>query len=276
MYDLGDPVPLTVQIADVDGNPANAGAVTVTVTPPNGVTVTPLVVNPSAGLYQSDYLTTQPGRHTVRWVATGINASAFSDAFEVNAATPSYLVSLADAKRYLNITTSTNDEELRTFIESATQVVEDIVGPVVVRTVTETHTRPGRVIILQQPPIISLISLTSSITGGLGYDASVLDIDPVTGIVRRLDGLPLGSRAWVSPVPLRAVYTAGRPIVPAAISMAANVIIDHLWETQRGHAQGVRPTPGGGRSSPKKGPAPTLPHRALELLRPFRRTPAVF
>lgn len=272
MFDLADLVPLTIQITDANKIPADAGDVMLTITLPDGTTTAPHVLHPSVGLYQVDYQPGMAGLHFVDWVATGVNSAAFSDSFDVRPAIPRYLVSLIDVKQYLNISTSTNDEELRGFIEAATDVIEEIVGPTIVKSVTETHTRPGRVLVLQQPPVVSLTSVTSVLAGGWDVDIATVDVDVQTGILRRLDGLPLAAR----PFPIRVTYLAGRPVMPASITMAAKVIIDHLWETQRGHTQGVRPSPGGGRGAQKKGPMPTLPHRALELLRPYRRAPAIF
>lgn len=276
-FDFSDPVPLSINVKDLNGNLADAGAVTLTITLPNGTSITSTPLNPATGVYQYDYQPTMAGRHVARWVATGANASSFVDTFDVRLANPDYLVSLADVKRYLNILTTTNDEELRGFIEAATGIIEDVTGPVVVRSVAETHTRPGRVLVLRSAPVVSLTSITSVLTNsGLSYDVTALDVDTDTGIVRRIDGLPLvWRRPGFAPTPVRIVYTAGRPVVPAAITMAAQVIIDHLWETQRGHTQGVRPVPGGGRSQ-KKGPPLDIPFRARELLRPYRRSIAIF
>lgn len=276
-YDFSDLVPLTVQVTDpTTGTLANSSAVVLTVILPDGTFTTPSVSNPSVGQYQIDYAPTMVGLHKVRWVATGLNTSGYSDVFDVRDPSPPYLVSLADAKQYLNILTADNDEELRNFIEAATSIVEDVVGPVVVRTVTEVHPRPSNVLVLRCPPVVSLLSLTPLVANGFGVDVTALDLDPETGIVRRVDGLSIGRQhAGFQPTPVRAVYTAGRPAVPAAITMAARVVIDHMWETQRGHTQGVRPAPGGGRGT-KKGPVPTLPPRAQEYLRPYRRAPAIF
>lgn len=279
MFDLTDLVPLTVQTRDPNnGNVlTNATSVTLTISYVDAtgayVAVHPTVSNTSVGQYQVDYAPTQAGRHTVQWVATGVMTSGYSDIFDVRPATPQYLVSLTDIKQYLNILTATNDEELRGFVEAATDMVEDIVGPVIVRTVTETHSRPGRVLVLQQPPVISLVSVSSVFTGGWGYDIGTVDVDPQTGILRRLDGLSVGnSRSY----PLRVIYRAGRPVVPASITLATKVIIDHLWETQRGHTQGIRPSPGTGRSSKKTSIVSSIPPRAQELLRPYRRPPVIF
>lgn len=279
-YDLADLVPLTINIKDANGTLANASAVSLTITMPDGNLAVPSVTNPSVGVYLCDYQPTQPGPHLVRWVATGTNASGFSDTFDVRDATPPYIVSLVDAKQFLNISSTTNDEELRSFIESATQIVENVVGPVLIRSITEVHTRPGPVVVLKQPPVIALVSMTSILssqvfTGSQTYDVTQLDLDPDTGIVRRLDGYPLGRRrAGSPPSPLRVVYTAGRRTVPASITMATRVIIDCLWETQRGHSEGIRPRPGGGRASSSqkgKGVKDTIPSLALELLQPYRQ-----
>lgn len=278
-YDLADLVPLTINITDANGVLANASAVSLTITQPDGTFAVPSVTNPSPGVYLCDYPPVMPGPHLVRWVASGTNASGFSDTFDVREATPPYIVSLVDAKQFLNITSTANDEELRSFVEAATQMVENVVGPVLLRPVTEVHTRPGQVLVLKQPPAIALVSVTAIQTSGVFtrtqvYDVSLLDLDPDTGIVRRLDGLPLGCRrAGLPPSPLRVGYTAGRRMVPGSITMAARVVINHLWATQRGHFEGLRPAPGGGPNAPKKGKGTkdTIPHLALELLQPYRQ-----
>lgn len=54
-FDLGDVVTLSVTVRDEAGAPANAGAVTATVTAPDGTTSATPVSNPSAGVYTSAY-----------------------------------------------------------------------------------------------------------------------------------------------------------------------------------------------------------------------------
>lgn len=271
VYDLADLVPLTFETGPVPGILANAGTVTLTIGLPDGTTATPVVTNPSGGRYRVDYAPTQAGRHTVRWTATGVNPSGKDDVFDVRAAPPDSLISLADAKTFLNIDGVSDDEELRGFIETATRVVESVVGPVVVRTYTEVHRGSGRLLVLNNVPVLSLTSLAAVPTGGINYVVADLDIDAATGIVRRLDG-----GRFVGP--LRAVYPAGRRIVPATMTMAARVIVAHMWETQRGHTQGRRPTSamdrmGSGDMAPAPGVSFMVPRRALELLNPDRRMP---
>ena len=79
VYDLGDVVALGVTITNAAGNPENATAVVATVTAPDGTTSTPTISNSAAGLYDISFSPTMSGRHTIRWVATGANASAYME-----------------------------------------------------------------------------------------------------------------------------------------------------------------------------------------------------
>lgn len=271
MFDLADLVPLTINIRDISGNLANAGTVTLTITLPDGTPAVPSVTNPSAGVYLCDYSPVQSGLHLVRWVATGANASGFSDIFDVRAATPPYITSLLDAKQFLNIASGTDDEELRGYIEAATLVVENIVGPVVARTIVEVQ-NSGQVIVLNHAPVISLTSLVSVQPGGPTYNVGDLDLDPATGIVRH----PIISSIYFWG-PLRVTYVAGRRQIPANMTLASRIIIGHLWETQRTQ---MGRTSRGGRFgtdeisfSPEIGMA--VPRRAVELLDADRRRPVM-
>lgn len=84
MFSLGDVVPLSVEIRNPDGVLTDAATVTLTITLPDGSTDTPTITNPpaSTGVYVHDYVTTQSGRHHVRWISTS-PAAAYTDAFDV-------------------------------------------------------------------------------------------------------------------------------------------------------------------------------------------------
>jgi hypothetical protein len=143
LFDLGDVVPLTVNIRGADGVLANATAVTLTITLPDGTTTSPAPANPSVGLYQVDYITVMEGRHLVRWVATGNNASAYTDSFDVRPANPPLIMSLSAAKAILNIPSGStvDDDELRSLVEAVTSAVETYRGEAIVRrTVVENCT----------------------------------------------------------------------------------------------------------------------------------------
>lgn len=263
MYDLGDPVGLKVTVTDPTGAVADATTVVCTITAPDLTTTTPTVSHPSTGTYTVTYTATQTGRHQVDWRATGTNASAFTDVFDVRAAGSVQLISLADAKAMLNITTTTNDEELRDYIAATTDAVEAECGAMLPRTVTE-YTQPvGRTMALSQTPVVSITSMNTVLVGGYSFDPAGLYVDSATGIVLRKDRGIFPADSYV------VTYVAGRGnVVPAAVAMAARIILKWLWQTQRGT---------GGRGDQ---PAPTaagflIPNQAAELLKPYRRMGAI-
>ncbi|GAB2714430.1 hypothetical protein [Streptomyces bullii] len=271
-FDLGDTVRLTADSTDPGGTLTNATGATLTITLPDGTTTSPAVTNPPAqtGKYTVDFLTTQAGRHLVRWVFTG-PASAYTDMFDVRPADPPLIMSLADARKHVNATVTTHDEELRGWVEATTKAVEYFVGPVARRTVTETHDRAyARVLALRHIPVISLTTVAAVLTGGTSYAVADLDLDGATGIVRRKDGGLLYG-------PLRMTYVAGRTIISAHISHAGRIILQHLWRTQGGGMG--RPAPGGMDDYAVTEPIPGLgfaiPNRALELLLDDRLPPGV-
>jgi len=263
--DLGDVHPLTVDIKDANGVLANAGTVTLTITLPDLTTVTPAVTNPSTGRYQVDYPTVQAGRHQVRWLATGANASAFVDIFDVRPAFPAYLFSLADAKLQLNSTSTADDEELRTFIEATTAVVERIRNQAIVRrTIVEhrdlgmppVHGAPGILqhFTLANYPVLSLTSVVAE-DGGLIWNVADMKVTPA-GVVEVLQG----GIVWG---PVVFTYEAGMTQVPAECGLGGRVILQHLWETQRG-TYGAPRAGGLGETTTVLGYS--IPNRAVELL----------
>jgi hypothetical protein len=268
LYDLGGTARLTVVVADPDGAEVNATTATLEIGLPDGTAVQPPVPDPAqAGHYQVDYVTTQAGRHTVRWLFTG-PAAAFTDVFDVRPAASPQLLSVADAKRHLNKSTASDDEEIRRFIAAATKIVEDRIGPVVRREVTEVHTSRGTVVELLHHQVVAVNSVTYVDGGDIAIDPADLDVDGPAGRVRGLSRrLPRGR--------LKFVYTVGRPIVDEAISLAAGIIVGHLWATQRGNSGG-RPGVVGTEGAPTNRDTAVahyigfaLPKRAAELLRPF-------
>jgi hypothetical protein len=272
-FDLADTVRLAADSKDVGGTLSNATTVTLTLTLPDGTTTSPAVTNPPAqtGRYTYDYTTVQAGRHLVRWVFTTPN-NAYTDAFDVREAAPPLIVSLADAKTHLNITSTTHDEELRGWIESVTRGVEHLAGACVRRTVTERHDVSATVgaltLALRKTPALSLTSVVAILDGGTDYMVADLDLDGETGIVQRLDGGRMVG-------PLRVTYTAGRAVIPATITSAAKIILQHLWRTQ--HPAG-RPSLGGEDYSVTEqvpGFGYAIPNRALQLLEPDRLPPGV-
>jgi len=196
---------------------------------------------------------------------------------------PTSLVTLADAKTHMNITATTWDTEIQGFIDDATPVVEDIVGPVIQVAFDEWYDGGGMFLSVRHRPIVSVTSVTEYIgtsaytltgvaTPDLGTSYSYT-FEPSGRVIRRSGGggmrpFPVG----VSNV--RVVYVAGRATVPPNVRLGALELIRHLYQLSQ---QGGRPAFGGGAA--EEGPwAPSgfaVPTRVLELLAPNRRHPSI-
>ncbi|MGW0131894.1 hypothetical protein [Streptomyces sp. NPDC003299] len=270
-FDLGATVRLTAQCRDPGGAPTTAATAVVTVTLPDGTAVTPAAMETTApGLYQADYVTSVPGRHTVRWVWTE-PAAAYTDTFDVREEAPPAILSLADARNHLNLVDTRDDDELRFWNNVTTRAVEYYTGPIVPRSITEEHTaRNAAAIVLLKTPVLALTAIDTVLSGAVAYAVDTLGVDGDTGEVYRLDGGRLTGR-------LRFTYTAGRRVVRENLSGAARIILEHLWRTQRAGRRGG--LAGGGEDYSVTEPIPGLgyavPNRALQLLEPDRLPPGV-
>jgi hypothetical protein len=280
----GAAVPLTWTSTDTDGNPFEAASPTLTVTAPDGTTSSPPVTHNGSGSYSAAFTSTLAGHHLVAWsAASGSNADAFSDSFEVQPASDPTIVSLAEAKEILQLAgTTSQDMLLQGYNAAASEVADYICGPVVTRQVTEVVRAQGRALVLSYAPVRTdlgtaldpsnrrdgsttngIVSITPLLTYGFMYDIAQLLVDPDTGIVRHLAGLPF----FYSGDPYaqwKVTYWAGRKIIPAAVYQGCKIILEHLYMIKRGGAaaqdvasgESVTVVPGFGFA---------IPNRALEL-----------
>jgi hypothetical protein len=227
--DLGDPLPnLSVTTRNAAGQLENAGSVVLTLTLPDQTTTAPSVTNPSAGVYTATYVTVQAGRHLARWVATGLNASSYTDAYVVRPADPGMLISLDDARRHLNEQSTLQDEEIRTFVEVATAIIEGIIGPVAVRTYTERVRNGTWLLKLLRSPVVSVTSITSIKTPTTTWVTADLDVDNEYGIVY------LANQGSFTNGPWTAVYKAGRTVPSPKHVQAVKEQLWSMWYSQRG------------------------------------------
>lgn len=107
IYVLGQPVPLTFQTYDTDGTLVAPTTTVLTVTRPDGTSVTPTLDNPATGVYQLDYIPAAAGRHVAAFVSTGPGAGAAVDVFDVVSPTGA-IVTPQDVLTYLSSTGDTS------------------------------------------------------------------------------------------------------------------------------------------------------------------------
>jgi len=271
-YDLGDVVPLGITITDSTGANANASAVTCTIYLPDGTTTSGSVTNPSTGLYNCDFSPSQVGRHAVKWVATGTNASAYSDDFLVRDFTELGIISLDDAKSHLNIPTSdtSQDEELRSFIDSASDLAESYVGQVLGRRTftSELYDGGGEFIRIRNPKAISITSVTEN---GATVSSSNYVLDYTGQRLYRIGSGTLYATNsygyWTAGMNnVSITYVAGYVNPPMAAKQGVLEILRHLWQTQRGAINVMSRTQSG--DELYSTPTYSLPRRAMELLDP--------
>lgn len=197
-------------------------------------------------------------------------------------------VTLAETKSDLNLTTTTNDAELQTVIDAATAILENHPAYTVVDNVKQTsHTEwydTADTIALKHYPVASITSITgwsgatSQVFTAAAWDSGLTPdfgyaFDAASGLLHLSRG-GLSSTHWQGRVLV--TYTSGVTTVPADIRAAALLLVEHLWETQRGTG-GSAPPAGLDPDETQLGfgTSVILPNRVREVLAPYERTPAV-
>lgn len=171
------------------------------------------------------------------------------------------VITLDQAKAQLNIaaTDTDHDDELQTYVAAAGDAVRGHTGHTV-ETATTTEYRTVRcadTLVLRTSPVASLTSV-ASVDGSVTWDVVAdLELDSPAGIVTVLSGPLLSGR-------LKLVYEAGYATVPESYQLAALIIVQHLYETQRGTQGRRRGSVADEPYDPRYGYS--IPRRALELL----------
>jgi hypothetical protein len=256
VYDVGDRVNVdTLVVNATTGAPVNA-TMTVTVVKPDGtlLTPTPTINNPSTGAYNVDVDTTLPGNYLVTWIASG--AAVGRDAYQFYVQPAGFrLVSVTDAKTHINksATYTGDDNELRTFIDAAGEIVDYLAGPTVNRSVVEYHDGGDEQIFPDIWPVVDVTEVIETWPGGPGYTLNRLasltspgtgydyTFDPVTGaITRRVNAW---TRSFVPGVSnIKVTVTAGRAQPwPARIRLASLDLVAYLWRTSQAGRGAGRP-----------------------------------
>jgi hypothetical protein len=271
-YDLGDKVYLTWNTVDSSGNAVNPGTVTLNITLPDASTSTVTNSTSTTGTYTASFLPTQVGRHIIAWSATGSWPQATSDVFEVRDIADIGIVSFDEAKAYLNIpaTDTTQDIELRNFLDAATDLAEGYVGQVLGRRTFTNELYDGgtEFIRIRNPKAISITSVTEN---GATVPSSNYVLDYTGQRLYRIGSGTLYATNsygyWTAGMNnVSITYVAGYVNPPPSARQGVLVIFKHLWESQRGAMNVMGRVLGG--DELYQTPTYSLPRRAMELLDP--------
>lgn len=279
MIDLGDIVPLSVNIKDAAGALANATAVAVSITLPDGTVDGPhTVVSNPTGVYGYDYTTVQSGRHVVRWLATGTNASTYTDVFNVWPVDPRFLFSLDDAKSSLRRSWSTStadDEDLRLYIAAVTPVIEDIVGPVGVQEFTRTFDGSGQnAIVLPFANISTALDTFTVSVNGVGIESTDYTLNASAGVLTFGGAYGYSGRWPYGRQNIEITFTAGLNPIPPNVILAAKEELRFLWQV--GQQGTTRPVLGSETEDVEFTPSGfAVPRRVIELCAPHARGPVI-
>jgi len=270
-YDLGDKVYLTWNTVDPTGAAVNPGTVTLNITLPDASNVSVTTATSTTGTYTASYLPTQVGRHIIAWAATGSYPQAYSDIFEVRDINDIGICGYDEVLEYLNIpSASANENEVRRFMDAATDLAETYVGQVLGRrTFTNELYDGGTEFIRIRNP--KAISITSVYENGVSVPSSNYVLDYTGQRLYRIGSGTLYATNsygyWTQGMNnIQITYVAGYVNPPMSAKQGVLVIIKHLWETQRGAMNVMGRVLGG--DEMYSTPTYSLPRRAMELLDP--------
>ena len=191
------------------------------------------------------------------------------------------LCTLQEAKDQLGKTGSTDDAELLVYIAAATDVIEDYCGAMMPTATVAWFDGGSSQIVLPDERVAAIGALTeyqgatphtyTAVTSPAAAGAYTYLVEPQLG--RTITRLGSGGVALPFTGSVRVDYTRGLATIPAAVNLAARIIVQHLWRTQNGGA-GL-PSLTDEDTSTAPGHAFALPNRARELLDRYRRLPGV-
>lgn len=172
-FDIGDVV--TLDFTDtVDGVLTDPTALTLTITLPDGTTVTPSTTHVSTGTYKATYVPTMNGLHSYTWQATGTAQSTERGSFRVGLG-----FGVAEVKTALNKNLTVDDVEIQRMLDSACAEYEQWVGPLP-SAVTEKLNGGGATLLLRSPNVTAIT--TAAYTDGTTITLTDLDLTS-SGIV---------------------------------------------------------------------------------------------
>lgn len=195
--------------------------VTLAVTKPDGTPVDPAPTVSAEHSAQIDC--DQPGRYLLRWSDTS-DGETYVDTLEVWPADPRFLISLEDAAAGLQWRPADLEKygpTLRLYVAAATEVIEDITGALLVRTITQQADGGRTGVALWERPS-EILSVT-------------VDGTPFTRYVPNLNAAivyatPKGERFADGYQNVVITYRAGTEAISPSIQLAARELVRHLWQ----------------------------------------------
>lgn len=186
------------------------------------------------------------------------------------------VVSVSQAKEFLNITNTASDSELQFFVTAASEMWANRGGPVGSQSFDEWYDGGEPMVVVRSTPIISVSSVTVSLgaftytlqehaTGTSGY-AWAYTVDKRTGtFIRRSAGVAIPFESGYRNVHIQ--YTSGYGTVPNDVQLAVLLLIKHMWTTQRG----IGRRPGmGGESDDVRSASFVWPNKVEEILANYK------
>lgn len=254
-----------IELRDADDQLADAGAVTLTATQPDGTTIDLAVVRESVGVYTSQWVLNFVGRWLFRWVSSGSNTDSYTDVADVDDPADAPIVSMDELRRHMDWPTPPTtpedrrrDEDGRRLASMATELVERYCGRTFRRrTVVETLSGGTTALPLTSLPVASI---TSVVNDGTALDATAWRLS-AAGVLYRASG------AWGSTVVV--TYVAGDAVPPEPVRVAVLRLVEHHWQRARQAPHSI--TGGGsGYDEGQPGSGYALPYSVASYLDGYR------
>jgi hypothetical protein len=194
------------------------------------------------------------------------------------------IIDLDTAKSQLRITSANSDTKLQMYVDAVAEVVQFYCGDLVGAQYTEVHDGGDPAIYLRHTPVKSIINVTEYIGNivytltnqppGASVDAWGYSLDdPESGRLVRRTASGMAFRFVPGYGNVNVTYTTGVATIPAAVRLAAGMIIDQLWQSQRGPQP--LPLQAGEGDVVVPGVNYAIPMEAVELLKSAARMPVI-
>lgn len=250
--------------------PGAVGAtVVLTVTLPDGTTATPAVTE-SSGTYTATVATPQAGQYRLKW-SIAASSTVYTDFLDVWPANPRFIIpldELVSALRQTTPVTASDQSDMRLIIAAATEIIEDVVGAVLVRTEVQ-YADGGKsgVALYERPTTITSVTADGeTLTSGDDYVVALNE-----GIVYA--GSPSSPQRFTpGRQNIVITYTTGTATIKPNIRLAAIELCRHMW--QIGRQTNMRAQLPGDLPADDLAQTPAgflIPRRVLQLLLPDAR-----